>query len=201
MGCNKDTKKCNIKKGELLPDCCKKNILEILIILNKVFKEHNILYWVDYGTLLGATRNNSIIPYDDDGDIGILRQDLEKLLCLSDEFRLLGYHLVTWFYPDFIRLDFSRINELHVDIFIWDFKRMQFKKMWESQNQTKELVCLYRNNYIVGKDEKKGQHFPVSMLFPLSKLKIQECAFWGPKEPDKFCEFRYGQDWRTEKCE
>jgi phosphorylcholine metabolism protein LicD len=196
--CNKDTKKCDTKKGEMLNDCCKRNLIELLEIIDIIFEKHNILYWIDYGTLLGATRNKDIIPYDDDGDIGILRQDLDRLLSLSNEFRLLGYDLCCWFYPDFLRLDFSRMNELHVDIFVWDIQRMPFKELWQDESMQREMTCLYRQKYIDDKDENKGKHFPIRYLFPLEKIKFNRMELFAPNNPERFSMFRYGLDWKKE---
>jgi phosphorylcholine metabolism protein LicD len=199
--CNKDTKKCDIQKGFPLNECCKNNLMKLLSVIDIMFKKHNILYWIDYGTLLGSVRQGQIIPYDDDCDIGILRQDLDKILCLSDEFRLMGFHLVSWFYPNFLRLDYSRINELHVDIFAWDVQIMPFKEIWQEDRWQYNTACLYRKQYIQGKDENKGKHFPVEYLFPLDKSKIGNLSLPCPHKPDRFCEFRYGHDWRIEKKE
>ena len=52
-----------------------KLLAEVINILNK----HNINYWLDYGTLLGAYRNKGFIPWDDDLDIGITGPDFERL--------------------------------------------------------------------------------------------------------------------------
>ena len=199
MGCNKETKKCNIIKGQNLNECCKDNLLELFRVIDEVFTKHGIVYWLDYGSVLGATRKGNIIPYDDDGDIGILRQDLHKVLALSDELRLMGYHLVSWFYPNFLRLDLSRINELHIDIFAWDIQPMNFKELWEQPSQARNTVCLYRQNYIPGKDENKGREFPVEYLFPLTKINLGGMMLPAPNNSKRFCQFRYGKDWQIDK--
>ena len=48
------------------------NATEVLIQLDKVFKELDIKWWLEYGTLLGAVRDNDFISHDLDIDLGLL---------------------------------------------------------------------------------------------------------------------------------
>lgn len=54
-------------------------MLELLKFLDKICKEHNLSYWLDGGTLLGAARHGGFIPWDDDTDICMPRADALKL--------------------------------------------------------------------------------------------------------------------------
>ena len=51
-----------------------------------IAKKHGIRIWMDYGSLLGTVRHGGYIPWDDDIDICVMRDDYMKLLeILKDE--------------------------------------------------------------------------------------------------------------------
>lgn len=54
--------------------------VEVLRFIDNVCKKHEIKYWLGFGTLLGAVRHEGFIPWDDDIDLGILREDYNKLI-------------------------------------------------------------------------------------------------------------------------
>ena len=53
--------------------------LDLLAEFMRVCKKHDIHFWVDSGTLLGAVRHQGMIPWDDDIDVVIMRDEYKKL--------------------------------------------------------------------------------------------------------------------------
>lgn len=53
-------------------------LLAALIHVNDILTRNDIPYWIDGGTLLGAVRSGRFIPWDDDIDICVFREDLER---------------------------------------------------------------------------------------------------------------------------
>ncbi len=52
--------------------------LNMLELVDDICQRHGIRYFVDWGTLLGAVRHQGFIPWDDDIDISMFRDDYER---------------------------------------------------------------------------------------------------------------------------
>lgn len=55
-------------------------MMELLLALDAICKKHGIRYWLIGGTLIGAARHQGFIPWDDDMDVQMLREDYQKLV-------------------------------------------------------------------------------------------------------------------------
>ncbi|MCH5229351.1 MAG: LicD family protein [Muribaculaceae bacterium] len=65
---------------ELSLDRKKEIMVEIMNDIDRFCRENNIKYSLYCGTLLGAVRHGGFIPWDDDLDICMLREDFEKFI-------------------------------------------------------------------------------------------------------------------------
>ena len=52
---------------------------ELLSFVEGVCKKYNLDWWLDYGNLIGAVRHGDYVPWDDEIDIGMMREDYNKL--------------------------------------------------------------------------------------------------------------------------
>lgn len=96
--------------------CCWMAQLKILEKIDKICQKHNIQYQAEFGTLLGAVRHGGFIPWDDDMDISMKREDYKKFLKIAEKELSEDYHIISYRNDDDYWDVMARVvNSLHVN--------------------------------------------------------------------------------------
>ncbi|MBS0604371.1 MAG: LicD family protein [Verrucomicrobia bacterium] len=182
-------------KGHKRPShLTRKQKIEIQALKDVValLEAHNIVYWVDCGTCLGAYRYGGIIPWDWDIDLSIFMYDhdnVKKVLSTLDPEK---YQIQDWssyskpktflkLYVketrNFIDIYHYRINEEDKTVgYVFTYIDSPFPDSWKAT----ELKCIKPLKY----DE----------MFPLKKANFDNLIVRAPNNVVAFLQSKYGEN-------
>ncbi len=83
--------------------------IEVLKVIERICGQYGLDYYAGYGTLLGAVRHKGFIPWDDDLDIFMLRDDYEAFLSAAKKELPNGYAILNNYLEKDFREVFTRI--------------------------------------------------------------------------------------------
>jgi len=137
--------------------------LEIAKEFKRICDENQLQYFMDSGTLLGAVRHKGFIPWDDDMDFGMMRDQYEKFLSVAPDILGEKFFIQTWSSDENYPYAFCKIrkkdtvyresvsqkskmhHELYIDIFPYDVYPEESK---EQRSQGKKIM-LYKNSMMM----------------------------------------------------
>lgn len=162
-------------------------MLDTLIEFDAVCKKHDLQYWLDSGTLLGAVRHQGFIPWDDDIDIAMPVEDYCKFLEiaadeLSDEIFIQTSQTDVGFKFDYIKLrsnkasivEFHEKDKLvpyHQGVFVDIFPMLTIKNTDANQNLYRDILKKIRDISSISLHTPNGKDDPVTRASLVSSLK------------------------------
>jgi hypothetical protein len=159
--------------------------------------KNNIAYWVTGGSLLGAIRHRGVIPWDDDGDVCIMRQDVPKLRKLIPYIKKHKYYIeegtkddeekngecvskknsCTWF------MEPNSKHGLGLDIFIMD--------------KVGPLITYADPYWRTANNGGKTCYFMYRFVFPLVPVRFGNFFVMTPYNSVSHLNSCYGADWNS----
>ncbi len=113
---------------------------DLLKAFVRICDEHQLFYWLYAGTLLGAVRHKGFIPWDDDIDTCMAREDIDKLreiLKDNQEYRL-TVRYDAWGFCKQIRFTYKDSPvPVFIDVFPFDWISEATYEKWEGNQKVK----------------------------------------------------------------
>lgn len=142
-----------------------------LAIFDKICEKYNLVYWMDWGTLLGAVRHHGFIPWDDEMDVAMLREDYSRFqkIC-KPRLEELGF--------SFKESGWMGFGYRHYETAIW----MDVFPLDEAKD----------NSLAYGKECGWKEKFRYSSVIPVSRMRFEEYKFCAPSDYDGYLKTEFG---------
>lgn len=193
-GCTRDTPVChpgahfnavrNIRINT--PPCCRQKILFVFEILTKGLQQLNIPHVLFYGGVLGWSRNNQMIPYDEDLDMAIngtfWRSD-EMMRFLENISEKHGFFVSWRGDKESFGVDYSKVN--HNGVGVWSYRMV------------KDKVGVKHTTV------KKENEWDYDVINPPKQVNFNGIQTYVPNKPVEYVDQMYGEGtwrWRELLC-
>lgn len=185
----------NIKgKGYLLKEDFLIDIRSLFIKVKDFFESLNIEYWISGGTLIGFTRHNTFMPWDD--DIDIHTHSYNRLFMFSDKFKnnakdagleclyMRGMTNNFSYYKGGVRLrELGKKNPV-LDIFFVE--------------QVEDRMIKIENWYGNSVSYNKKENWHVNDILNIKKEQIDNLTVYKPQNPHNVLVSQYGENYNKE---
>ena len=108
---------------EALTKQFQEHILKVFKFTVDFLERHNLRYVACGGTVLGAVRHNDFIPWDDDIDIYLPREDYDKLLTMKEEMQKEGFDVLSLNDRGYY-LPFAKVSDMNTTL--WEQQEFPF---------------------------------------------------------------------------
>ena len=179
--------------------------LECLVELDRICRKHNIKYSIDGGTLLGAVRHKGFIPWDDDIDTIMLREEYERFFKIceteldkerfflqeirTDKYYRVGYTRIRRKNTIYIRAGqekFKHQTGVPIDVFVLD--NVPDTKFLRYIHRA--LRFCFRKILWSASGKIVSEKFTERFIYAIVSLIPAKFAFWGFNTLAKICNKR-----------
>ena len=158
---------------------------KILFYVVDTLEENQILYWLDYGSLLGAYRDGAVLEWDNDIDLGVLKESTEQIMSFKGKMNEDGYSLTVHCDGNRIKIMDKTNDECHLDIFIWE------------RNSADTVMPLYSYLREDSTRWKNRSCFKYRHIENLSEIELYGRKIKCPSDTGEYLRLRYGDDYMT----
>lgn len=147
--------------------------LEVLKQIDAICNKYDLTYFAYWGTLLGAVRHNGFIPWDDDMDIAMKREEYNKFLEVAPQELPQSYHILSDYTEeewentltritngDKVDFDERKMQEFHncpfvvgIDVFPLDY----ISRNQEEAEEQKQILTFIGTLLTVLKERKEAE--------------------------------------------
>lgn len=162
-------------------------MLDMLVEFDAICNKHQLQYWLDSGTLLGAVRHEGFIPWDDDIDLSMPVEDYNKFLHiaeseLSSEIFLQTSQTDQHFKFDYIKLRSNRAHivefhekdkqiKYHQGVFVDIFPMLAIENSADNKQQYESILKEIRDASATSLHTPNGKDDPEKRASLVASLK------------------------------